>query len=260
MKQSSLPKAHKPSIRRRLAPAVVAAALCAALQAPAAHAAQPSATIEQDLQKYWSVEQELPVVTQRLYSRDGRMALGLVAGLLSSEPFQWYIPVGLRAGYNFSEASGVELSFAYMDATAQDTELTEFLSDKRGDAFNLNRDAATDDQFQWRLNAVYSWSPFYGKFAFLQRKLSHFQFNLAAGLGVVSVNRPALDRNAAESTIAPEAVLGGGVHLFLTRDLLLQLDGRAYVYQSAPYKDANDQEVNPVAVPAEFLIGLSYLF
>src|SRR5690606_25363280 len=153
--------------------------------------------LNSELSQFWSADRTMPVVQDKLFTREGRFSLGLYTGMMSSEPFLYYIPVGVRGSYFFSDQLGLEVSGQFTDVEGvltHDTELTEFFKAKRGVAFETARH--TDDRFLWRANAVVSWSPLYGKFALLQRKLAHFDLNLVAGLGAVSVERPSEDRKS----------------------------------------------------------------
>lgn len=249
-----------------LAVAAVVAAL-AAVATPATAQAQDDqaqddqAPVEEKLETYWSVEREVPTIRQRLYERDGRVGIGVHVGLLTSEPFYWYVPVGGRLSYYFSNFYGLELEGSYMDAgpLRHNTELTDFLESEQEQAFDPDLD--TEDRFMWRANALFVWHPLYGKLAFLQRKLAHFDFNLALGGGVVSVSRPDEFRTEATEEIVPELAAGGGVQFFATDSLVVRLDGRVYVYEGpATAADPDENFFDRLSVPTEFLLGATYMF
>ena len=218
-------------------------------------------SLDEKLDTYWSVDRELPAVQERTFTREGRFGLGLYAGLLSSEPFYYYYPVGLRASYFFNNFLGVEVEGSFMDAPgilSHDTELTDFLEVAREDSFDKGLD--TEDRFLWRGSVLLSWHPLYGKLAFLQRKLAHFDFNLALGLGGVGVQRPNDLRTESTSTVAPQLVFGGGFQFFATEDVVVRLEGRGYVYQGAQTPSNEDNFFSQLQVPTEFLLGASYMF
>ena len=216
--------------------------------------------LDWELEQFWSADREVNVIENRLYERDGRFGVGLYTGLLSSDPFFYYFPVGLRATYHLSNSLGFEAGGAFMNAgfLTHDTELTEFLRDSRRDAFNAQTD--TMDRYLWRANAVAVWSPFYGKLAILQRKLAHFDLNLAGGLGVVQVERPTVDRTSFNQVVTPEVVLGTGAHFYITEDLLVRLDGRGYLFLGAEAPHNEGSFFGRLKFPVEFLIGATYLF
>lgn len=218
--------------------------------------------LQEELDNYWSVDRDLPVLQEKLYKKEGRFAVGLFAGMLSSEPFYWYIPVGGRVSYFFTDQLGVEVGGSFMDAPdilANKTDMYNFLAGDQGPG---GFDPATDldDRFLWRADATFVWSPLYGKLSFLNNKLGHFDFNLAVGGGVVSVERPALDRSTATTEIVPELVLGAGVHFLLNNNWSVRADGRFYVYQGAESSSNEGDFLKQVAIPSEFLLGVSYMF
>lgn len=237
----------------------------------------PSGPLEEELEDYWSVDRDVAVIRNKLYRREGRFGLGLHFGLMSSEPFFWYLPVGLRANYYFSDNFGIELEGSYMGAEGvlrHETDLTNFVRDQRP-GFDPDLDAL--DQLSWRASAMATWHPLYGKLAVLQRKLTHFDFNLAAGLGAVGLDRPTPNRQANESKVLPEFAFGGGVDFFLSRKVVLRLIGRGYLYPGP--KQTHNTELGFTTVSAvegegskdanffqrlefttQFLVGFTYMF
>lgn len=255
----------------------VAFAAVASLMISASNAtAQES--LDQQLENYWTVERNLPVVQDRIYQRDGSFGLGLSVGVMSSEPFYWYIPVGARVSYWFSNHIALELGGEFTGTPGsrtpftQKTEIHSFITERFGDSFDS--DVQLEDRFLWRANAVLLWSPFYGKWAFLNNKLSHFDLNLALGGGAVSVMRPNYLRTEANPIVTGELVFGGGFAFFLSEMITLRLDGRVYVYPGADVPSTrsgyNPRDQGQVAdssnffkrlqTPAEFLLGLHFNF
>ncbi len=236
-------------------------AACAVLLTGAnALAADGDEEVKERLDEYWASDRDLPSLEERMYEREGKVSVGLFAGVLSSEPFYWYVPVGLRGSYHFTNEYGVEVEASFMNVEGvfyHETSLTDFLRDSREDAFNPTTD--TEDRFQWRAHAMFQWHPLYGKLAVLQRKLSHFDFNLGIGAGVVSVQRPNATRTEVSSTVQPEVVLGGGVQFFATESLTVRLEGRGYFYQGAETPTAQSFGER-LQVPTEFLAGVGYTF
>jgi len=239
----------------------------------------PEGPLGDQLEDYWSVDREVDTIKNKLYKREGRFAVGLHSGLMSSEPFFWYLPVGARLDYYVSDNFGIEVEGSYMNLQGilrHDTDLTSFVEKERAD---FDRKTHALDTFQWRAHALAVWHPFYGKLALLQRKLAHFDLSFAAGFGAVSVNRPNQTRTDSEQVVTPEFVFGGGVHFFTSEHVTLRFTGRGYVYQGPMnYKDTETGDLhvsvaNPDAdnikeanffqkleVPTEFLFGVSYMF
>lgn len=215
--------------------------------------------LKEELTEYWSVERDLPMVNNKLYTREGRINVSVFAGIESTEPFWWYIPVGGRVGYFLTEQFAVEVGGDY--EIARPTELTTFLETNREDNFDVMTDA--EDKFVWRANAVASWHPLYGKWALLQRKLSHFDFSLVGGLGAVGLQRPSPTRDETNSKVAIEGIFGFGMHFFLTDSLTLRMDWRGHIYRGPEFDTAAfaDQGfMNRFQLPTQFQLGVAYMF
>lgn len=253
-------------------------ALACLLATTAATASAQDSPLEREMENYWAVDRNLPVVQDRLYSRSGRFGVGLYSGLMPSEPYYWYIPVGGRLTLFFNNNAGIELSGQYTGSAgaagplSQPTEIHKFAASVRQAAFDPDTDL--EDRFLWRANGVIVWNPLYGKWSFLNSKLSHFDLNLVLGGGATSVLRPDFRRTEATTVIAPELVWGGGLHFFLGKRVVLRADGRFYVYQGpdTPSRRANYDPQNQSAasddpsflrriqMPGELLVGLTFLF
>ncbi len=250
---------------------VLALAIAVLLVSTSQAAAEGS--LDEELEQYWATERDMEVIQERLFERDGRFGVGIFLGLLTSEPFFHYFPVGGRLSYNFSNSLGIEAGGSFMDAGPlhRHTELTRIVTDEYWDegAGESTFDPALDaeDRFLWRANAMVMWSPFYGKVAALQQKLLHLDLNFGLGMGAVGVERPEPDRSDADNAVAPELVFGTGVHFFLGESLVLRLDGRGYLYRGAELpihaEDPDDEDHSPPnrwKFPTEFNLGVTYMF
>lgn len=215
--------------------------------------------LQERLEVYWSVDRDLPVVKGKLYTREGRFAVGLYGGILPSQPFQSYVPLGGRLGYFFADTLGVEVSGQY--ELGLNTDLADYLEEDRQDGFDLTTDGG--DLFKWRANAVVSWRPLYGKWALLQRKLSHFDVSFAAGVGVLGVDRPSPTRDASNAEVKVTGVIGAGFHFFIVDGLTLRLDWRSHPYMGPEFETeefAEQTGLQRFEIPTEFQLGLSYMF
>lgn len=237
--------------RRRCGLAGVLALAAVMLSAGPAWADEAEQEVEERLAEYWSPERDLPTLDSRAYARDGRFAVGLFGGLLPSEPFHWYIPLGARGSYHFANEYGVEIEGSY--ALARDTNLTEYIKGE-------DRYKQIEDLTVWRAHAMFTWHPLYGKLSVLQRKLSHFDFNVGVGLGVAGVDRPDVSNvEDVSSAVVPEMVFGAGVQFFATDALSIRVDGRGHVYQGA--ETATESSFGErLEAPIEFLLGVGYTF
>lgn len=215
--------------------------------------------LKDQLEEYWSVDRELPMIRERLYEFDGRFMAGVHAGIIPSEPFYVYVPLGARVAYFFSNELGVEVSGSYL--LGLPTQLNNFLGDQRQEGFDASVD--TEDQFIWNAEAVVTWHPLYGKWALLQRKLSHLDFSFVAGAGAIGLTRPDETRTDSVSSVAPALVFGAGLGFFVAKNSLLRLDWRSRPYLGPKFTTAQFAEqttFDRLQVPTEFTLGFSYLF
>jgi len=214
--------------------------------------------LAEQLKEYWSPDRNLQDLYGKKYTKTERIELGLKVGVLPSEPFHVYIPLGGNVAYYLNESLGFEAGGSYLLRT--NTELSDFLETRLGEDYA--EDLIGEDIYQWRANAVVKWHPLYGKLALLQRKLSHFDFNVVGGLGVMGASRPADDRQTASNRVLPEFVFGAGFHFFLTQNLGLRLDWRSSVNFGPRFIDP-DPELERTGVnlqaPTTFTLGISYM-
>lgn len=245
---------------RSIAQLSLAALVVLAVVLVASPAFAESSSLDEELEEYWATERDVDVIEDRLYEREGRFGIGISAGFISSEPFVYYFPLGGNITYFISNAFGLEVGGSFMDAgfLNHPTELTEFLEEERGEAFDLATDGA--DRFLWRANAMALWSPFYGKIAALQQKMLHFDLNLGMGLGAVGMERPAVDRSEAITATTGEVVFGVGAHFYVHDNINVRLDGRGYLHRGAELPTNEGQFFRQLNFPAEFQLGMTYLF
>ncbi len=204
-------------------------------------------SVEKDLDLYWGGKRDVSVVQKRLFAKDGRMEFSLFAGVIPNDPFLTYLPVGGRFNYYFLESIGLEIAASYVGSGLQfESELTTFLKNQR----NIRANVDLLDIQQFRAGAGVVWSPFYGKLALLQRKLSHFDINLMAGFGALQVESPPVNGiGEPESKFEIEGTLGAGFRFFLTDTVTLRVDYRQFIFQ----------KVNGgVATPSELTLGVSF--
>src|SRR5690606_25151440 len=156
---------------RTLRWSVLLLALVSLLVATAAQAQDSGSSIEKDLQRYWSGKREMPVIAgDQLFVTERRFELGIKGGVLPNDDFYLYFPVGVNIGYHFDKFWGVELSAEYVDLKTN-SELTDFLVDNGA---GIRPDVDLGDTQIFRIDAIGTFSPFYGKWSFQTYKISHF--------------------------------------------------------------------------------------
>lgn len=220
-----------------------------ALPAAAQTGAAELPTLDEELDAFWAERRRVRVVQRRLFEKDGRFYTSLSLGIVPNDPYVTYFPIGLRLGYYLNEDIGFELAGTWNGNTLRSVS-------SLGDEFQAAGERLIPrDQQQWRANAVVAWSPVYGKFSFLGRKLAHFDWNFVAGFGVMQGEGPPDEDQlrVVESSIFPEAVLGSGIHYWLNQRWALRADYRQMIFQKS-------SAAGGVALPSEFSIGASVFF
>lgn len=211
-----------------------------------------SGSVPKDLKRFWADGPRDDILVGQLHEKEGRIEGVLYAGIVPNDPFLTYIPVGGRVGYYFTNALGVEVGGSFLgDALQFDSDLTSFL--KSQDKI-LDNNEIIDRQL-WRVNATVQWSPFYGKWAILQRKLSHFDIYAIGGLGAVNVGFAEEDEASGELSpqeeIRVEGIFGLGMRFFVHDAVNVRLDWRQGLF-------AGTNE--GLESPTEFSLGVGYLF
>ena len=134
--------------------------------------------LEGDLALFWGERRKVKVVQKRMFQKDGRFELTAFGGTIPNDDFIVYYPLGLRAGYHFSEAFAIELSYAH--AIDRNSDLMTFLEDDEN--IRLKR-ADLQEIIELYYNLSLLWAPIYGKISLLGLKLTHFEIYTGLGIG-----------------------------------------------------------------------------
>lgn len=212
--------------------------------------------LKEELEQYWTTEgRRVKTIENRIYNKDGRFVLSLLVGMEATDPFWWYLNVGLRATYNFTEVHGLELAGAYHLGFA--TALQKYLKKQIGASFDPKTDLK--DKTIFRVDLAYVWRPFYGKFGLFNKKLAHYDFNFVVGVGLAGVERPDLLRKESANAYEPGLLLGTGFSIYLAQDWTARFDVRGFLVRGAE-SEAEKTFFKRLQFPVEFSLGASYLF
>lgn len=234
------------------AEATAAAVEAAPAAKPSKEKAEPEKNplegMSSDDKLYWSTVRNIYTLQQRRFQKSGRFGITLYGGLIPNNIFEQYVPVGLRLNYFILENIGVELAGSYNIKTK--TGLENQIREEDGIA--AGQVLIGDTQVS-HTNFGIVWSPFYGKAAFYNSGLLHFDLFLFAGAGIVVAETTPNFNEPADQEIKPEGALGGGIAVFFGQHFAGRVDFRQFVFQ----------KVNPpggVANPSEVSLGVSYFF
>ncbi len=172
---------------------------------PAAAPAQPPAAGAKHLdvdglkEKYWNNESspELRVVQNRTYTKEYKVSLEPFFSVLSSDPFQDILGVGVQAGFNFTEYLGVHAIYSRFWSTPSGASAA-FLT-AAGYGANVN-------PVNHLLGGEVSWSILYGKLSLIGKAILHFDLMAQGGAGYLHTNNG--------GTISPWLGLGQQIYIF----------------------------------------------
>jgi len=237
-------------MRTRTIPMIAAVALLA-LAATQAAAKTPTDEemgdeLERDLEKKWGRTRAVQVVVDRRYPKASRFELDVFFGVLPNDAFTLYLTPGLRMAWHFNEQWALELGGAY--SLGVDTTLRKQL--EQDDALIQAR---TRDQVIARFGLAVVWSPIYGKFAWVNKKVAHFDmyFLFDAG-GVYAAGEEAL---GLDGGVWPEVGLGLGIRFFLSNVVSMRFEFR----QRLALREGLGEDAIRLAYPSEISLGLAFL-
>lgn len=238
-------------IRRILVTALIVMACASALCLAGSTAnAQDETALDRDLDKYWGEKREIRTIQKRLFMKETRFEFTLFGGVIPNDDFQVHYPLGGRAAYFFSEDIAAELSGAY--TFRQESNLREFLTDQFEEGGGADAQIFIRQQIQWYAHADIIWSPFHGKVGLFTTKLFHFDFYIAAGVGVMGleVDEPGADATA-EAHYKVAGNVGCGVAAYMLDFLALRLDYRHFFHEFAGSGGG-------LSYPAELTLGVAF--
>jgi outer membrane beta-barrel protein len=202
--------------------------------------------LERDLEKKWGRKRAVQVVVDRLYPKASRFELDVFFGVLPNDAFLLYLTPGLRMAWHFSELVSLELGGAY--SLGIDTALRRQLEED-----DSLIQARLRDRVLARFGAAVVLSPIYGKFAWVNRKVAHFDMYLLFEAGGVYTQGEEL--LGLEGGVWPEVGLGLGIRFFFTRWLSLRFEFR----QRVAVREGLGDDAIRLAFPSEISLGLSFL-
>ncbi len=233
--------------------ATACAALLTVLAPQAALAAEAIEPIDTELGRYWNVDQAVPSLSNPLYERKGGFEGSVQLGTIPNDNFYLFYTAGGRVAYYLGDTLALQGGFQYL--MADDSKILTFL--KCVPASNnkcsvLTKGAQAAPQMHWNSALDLVYTPFHGKWGIFDKKLTSFDVNFSAGLGIINVD---IDESRGNKLPENKTKVGGhwglGFRFYLSRFLNLQVGYNQYIYQP--------QENISFLAPAEFTLGLAYL-
>lgn len=170
--------------------------------------------VEAIKKKYWTKGEKtkLGVVQNRKYSKTGKWQLGVLGGLVSSDPFLDTQSLGVSAGYHFNEYFSLSVmawKFMVSDSAAHQ-KFREFQGAE-----------ASTNKPNYYVGAEGSASLIYGKLSLLGESIIYYDLYFTLGSGVT----------ATETGKYFTPSVGIGQRFFLSNSFSLRIDFRQMVYR-----------------------------
>jgi len=190
---------------------------------PAAPAAQPTEAAAQPsaggAKSLWS---DIVVIPRKAVLKTGRLELAPFAGVTLNDPLIRHYAIGGVLTYFFSDVFGVGIEGEYYRRQITD----------RGSLIGLQyHRVPTINEMHWAAALDFSYVPIYGKFAFFNHGIIHWESMVIGGVGMT--NTEIIPRNPSDQTfvnydITPNLGIGG--RLFMTGWWSIWFNFRDYVF------------------------------
>lgn len=197
-------------------------------------------------EEYWRPQRDkLGVIQGRRFKKSGHLEISPLYGFYQSRQYTDSNSYGLSLVYNFSETWGLDLS--YMRIQNSDSSFLENLRKEfpgLNPGFNLEKSHGI---------LALSWSPIYAKFAFLGRKISHFETYVSLGAGFTETEKYNFTYSVAI-----------GERFYLSEKLLFRVEWRISHYTDNDIVKVDrggiESKLSDSPTRANLILGLGYLF
>ncbi len=260
-------------LERRVARLLVASVLvwgvCSATVPAAARAAE--GTVEKlppPRGDFYDPGQLIKTIQRKNFLKAHRFELTAFAGGETIDPFINHWVGGLNGTYHVTEVFAFEGLVAYSPFISNianmffGADITNYELDLKDLTIELKETASVTPRSSKMLyygHAGVVYSPLYGKFAFMSRKIVNFDIYFTSGCGFVRTQDLAADTTT--ETLQSDTVFqthfatnfGGGFRVAFNRWMAIRLDGREYFYVESVTTGENPAY-------AEELLSLKYYF
>ena len=207
--------------------------------------------------KYWATGEEanMGVVQNRLFTKSGKIDIGVMGGVVSADPFLSIKTYGLTAGYHINEYYGVNL-IALQYLVGKSNALTTL---EEG-----GKRASTNTPYNF-IGIEGTGSFLYGKLSLVGKRIIYYDMHVAAGAGYQTSETQKFAKQQNETLIPISPLLGVGQRFYLTRSLSLRVDYRLIVTQEAVIEKEVLATLNDVIgkrwnFQHTITMGLSFMF
>lgn len=190
--------------------------------APAANAQPKRVEVKELKKQYWSQEEDVDVVQNRVYSKAKRMEFGLLGGSIFTDPFLSVSHAGVSLGYHFTEYLSAQLMYwKYFSSSSQ---ALKTLEAQTGATTNTNPPKSF-------MGAEVGWNFIYGKLSLLGKAILYYDFHVLLGGGQTDTE--------SGKNVALHA--GVGQQIYLSKLFAIRMD-----YRLMRYSENIIEKVNPI--------------
>lgn len=191
-----------------------------------------------------------PIVRRKVLYRSTRFEVSPQAGLTLNDAFRRNYIAGLGLQYHLTNEFGLGVSGGY-GLLHSNTDLSNSIEEEltaRQQNERLGRISYA--QVQWLADFTLSYVPIFGKFSVFRSLVVPYDFHLNGGLALVNeAGAAARDGGTIDPEVEgmrPGGVIGGGVRLFLSDMLSLNIDFKTLLIPRAPISSgAANAELKP---------------
>lgn len=173
------------------------------------------------------------VIQDRKYTKSKKLLLGLNLDLYQNTPYLDSIGFGGNAAYFFNEYYGLEIfgNFYSNSDSKEGGRLSDFLKDG---SFTSELESP---QPEFLMAAQFLWNPIYGKFAFFNSNIIHFDIYASAGVSYLSTSSNITEQKGSNPNTkgTDQDIIGGiaglGMRVFIDKWIVWRFDVRNNIFQ-----------------------------
>lgn len=180
-----------------------------------------------------AVDDDGPQVRRKLLYRSTRLELSPSFGVTLGDAYTQNVMVGANAAFHLTNDIGFQAAF-HLGVVHPGTSLRESLL---GTVPNSRQQNISFSRIAWIGELEGTYVPLFGKFSIMDGVILNYDLHLLGGVAFINqAADPAIAGGAVDDglvSVGPGAVLGGGIRLFMTDGISLNIDVRNYLVSRA---------------------------
>lgn len=190
-----------------------------------------------------------PIVRRKVLYRSTRVEITPAIGMTLNDAFRRNIITGLGLQYHLTNEFGIGVAGGY-GILHPETDLAKNVTTTLQQSSPSTLGTISYSEVQWMVDFTLSYVPIFGKFTVFKSATIPYDLHLNGGLAIVNeVGQPAVAGGNVDSEVEglrPGGVIGGGVRLFLSDMISLNLDMKTLFVSRAPVSSGSaNAELKP---------------